>query len=891
MSEFHDPSKRLAQGFVLFFTFVFLMFTFLTTPLEAEVKVPDVLILNSYNEIFPWTENINQSIISTFEENKFRAELIVEHMDSKRLSYPGYMGQIAEIYLQKYRDVDFELILATDDNAVSFLSLFREKVFPGVPVVFLGVNDRTFIREGHFPNMTGLVENIDIRGTVDLVRTLHPSADKFVLISDFTRTGINHIKRFRELYPTLPGDFEVVELVGLERSELEQRLRTLDRNSVVLFFSYFRDFDGKVYSPIQVQKILKQAGPVPTYSFWDCMVSPPGGAILGGKTISASSLGRDAAMTGISILSGRAVSDIPIQWEGPETRPAFNFQLLKEYGLKESLLPEGAEIFNIPQSFFYRYRKFIFANIGVQVFLVLFVLYLGVSYYSRKKTEKALTRERKYWESLFRYSPEAIAFSDSRGIIRKSNEKFHELFGYEEEEIAGKPLDGLFARSRDQFEEATALSRAISGGKRVCLETTRMARDGTNITLTMTGLPLRLDGKHIADFCIYRDIREQKRSDEELEHRLQFEEVLSRVSSKLVFVKNMDRVVLEVLEQLRSFLGCSHIALARINRPSGTIRVIHEAYGEGVSPFSVREISLNQMSHVLKHLRTMGEYLLQDISSTSILDPFLSSVVEKRDTRSLLMLPLNVNKGLEGMIIFENLWLGRHWNDYDISLLQTFCDILGEAFRRQDSSRKLQSTMTDLKKAFEGTFSTMTKILEIKDPYTAGHQQKVTQLARAIALEMKLPAERIDAVYYASLVHDIGKINIPSEILSKPVKLTNIEFSLIKSHTNYGWEILNNIYFPWPIADIVLQHHERFDGSGYPNGLKGREILLEARIITVADVVEAMASDRPYRPTLGIDKALEEIENKRGVWFMPEAVDACLTLFREKDFVFMEPEQ
>jgi putative nucleotidyltransferase with HDIG domain len=161
---------------------------------------------------------------------------------------------------------------------------------------------------------------------------------------------------------------------------------------------------------------------------------------------------------------------------------------------------------------------------------------------------------------------------------------------------------------------------------------------------------------------------------------------------------------------------------------------------------------------------------------------------------------------------------------------------------------------------------------------------RVAALAAAIATEMDLPADQIEAVEVAGMVHDLGKIQIPAEILSKPGEINEIEHSLIKTHPQAGYDILKGIHFPWPIADIVLQHHERLDGSGYPHGLKDGGILLGARILSVADVVEAMSSHRPYRPSLGIEAALAEITQFRDVYFDPQVVDACLSLFRKKNY-------
>ncbi len=191
-----------------------------------------------------------------------------------------------------------------------------------------------------------------------------------------------------------------------------------------------------------------------------------------------------------------------------------------------------------------------------------------------------------------------------------------------------------------------------------------------------------------------------------------------------------------------------------------------------------------------------------------------------------------------------------------------------------------------LKETLDATIETVSKIVEVKDPYTAGHQLRVSQLTTAIAKELNLSPDKIEGIRVASLIHDIGKISVPTEILSKSTTLSDIEFSLIKEHSRIGYNILKAIDFSYPVANIVLQHHEKINGSGYPGGLKGDEILLEAKIICVADVIEAMSSHRPYRPALGIDAALEEITQNRGTLYDLEVVDACLKLFKEKGFKF-----
>jgi PAS domain S-box-containing protein len=205
---------------------------------------------------------------------------------------------------------------------------------------------------------------------------------------------------------------------------------------------------------------------------------------------------------------------------------------------------------------------------------------------------------------------------------------------------------------------------------------------------------------------------------------------------------------------------------------------------------------------------------------------------------------------------------------------------------RKAAEETLKETLSRLRKAVGTTIQVMVSAVEVRDPYTAGHQRRVADLARAIATEMKLSPDNIEAIRLAGPIHDIGKLSIPSEILSKPTRLTKPEFSLVKDHARIGFEILKDVESPWPLAEIVHQHHERMNGTGYPGNLKGDEILLEARILAVSDVVESMSSHRPYRPALGIEAALDEIEKNRGILYDGAVADACIRLFREKRFQF-----
>lgn len=266
----------------------------------------------------------------------------------------------------------------------------------------------------------------------------------------------------------------------------------------------------------------------------------------------------------------------------------------------------------------------------------------------------------------------------------------------------------------------------------------------------------------------------------------------------------------------------------------------------------------------------------------------------ERGYSSAIALPLSGPEGIFGVIkVYAE--AREAFDKEEIALLTELADDLAFgilALRTRLERRRLAVAEHEgaerLKRALLGTIQAVALTVEKRDPYTAGHQERVARLAVAIAQELGWSADQIEGVRLGAVIHDIGKIYVPSEILSRPGKLTDLEYQLIQNHPRVGYEILEGVELPWPVADIVVQHHERLDGSGYPKGLKGDAIIPEARVLAVADVVEAMAVHRPYRPSLGVEAGLEEIQAKRGTRYDPAMVDACARVLRERGFSFDE---
>lgn len=363
---------------------------------------------------------------------------------------------------------------------------------------------------------------------------------------------------------------------------------------------------------------------------------------------------------------------------------------------------------------------------------------------------------------------------------------------------------------------------------------------------------------------------------------------LMRARDILTFVREVCRLIVEVGGYRLAWVGFAERDAGKTVRP-----VAQHGYEEGYLDTANITWSNTERGRgpTGTAIRTRQPVIARNVLTDRSFAPWRAEAV-KRGYASCVGLPLIGGKKVIGSLTVyaaepdafdkeEAALLSELANDiaYGIGVMEM-------RSKHRKAEEALKQSFRTLRKVLEGTVYALAEMSQQRDPYTAGHQRRVAQLSCGIAREMGLPEDRIEGIRMSALLHDIGKMHVPSEILTRPGRISDLETGIIEAHARVGYEILRTIEFPWPVARTVLQHQERLDGSGYPAGLSDGEILLEARILAVADVVEAMSSHRPYRATLGMNKALKEISRNRGVLYDPEVVDACLDILTKKKFKF-----
>jgi len=450
----------------------------------------------------------------------------------------------------------------------------------------------------------------------------------------------------------------------------------------------------------------------------------------------------------------------------------------------------------------------------------------------------------------------------------------------------------------EEFPVELSISATQFGGQwhaiGIVRDITERKQAEEKILATQAELQRLLDAANQSRRAMLSVIEDQKQTEVEKEHANRALATLSAVNSTLVRAASEDELLQSICQAIVRQRGYRMAWVGyKQHDENKSIKIMARA-GHDEGYLDAMQLTWAETEHGMgpsgRAVRNGKTQLCQDIANDPQYLPWRDEAL-KRGYAASITLPLT-NGEVFGILHVYSAVV----NDFTLSEVALLEEMAGDlAFgvrtlhtrhERDLAQDKVQQQLAQLQDNLEDTMRAIAAIVEMRDPYTAGHQIRVADLAAAIARQMGLPDEQAHVIHLAGTVHDLGKINVPAEILSKPGKLTDIEFGLIKIHPQAGYDVLKGIDFPWPIAQVVLQHHERLDGSGYPQGLKGDAILLEARILAVADVVEAISAHRPYRPGLGIEVALEEITKNREIFYDPQAVDACVALFREQGYSF-----
>jgi PAS domain S-box-containing protein len=455
----------------------------------------------------------------------------------------------------------------------------------------------------------------------------------------------------------------------------------------------------------------------------------------------------------------------------------------------------------------------------------------------RKRTEEVLKESEKKYRDLYDFLPIPVYEMDFEAKMTSANRAVFETFRGTEEDFKKDSNAWQLLSPEDIDKSMKNIERLLKGEQVGGTEYTLKRLDGSIFPALVISSLIYDKGKPVGLRGAIVDITERKKAEEKLRENEERYRALFDRSLDLVYITDFEG----------RFIDANDAALNRLGYNREEIRSLNFA----------TLLSEDQMSLALQ-------------STQEILDTGYQ--------RNAIELRLKAKNGQDVFVETVGSVIKREGIPYAVQ------GIARDITDRKRAEEELQRTLESLRKSFGATIQAMVSAVESRDPYTAGHQIRSANLARCIATEMGLPKGKIEGIRMAGSIHDIGKLSIPAEILSKPTKLTNIEFSLIKEHSQKGYEMLKDVESPWPLAEIVYQHHERMDGTGYPRNLKGEDILMEARIMAVADVVESMASHRPYRPAIGIKAALEEIEKNKGILYDDAVANACLRLFRDKGF-------
>jgi PAS domain S-box-containing protein len=867
-----SPGQKTHHPAILLFLPVFL-FVILCTSAAAS-RDTGVILLHTLSPDDEWTRQATEGMMSAFSSAGFTAEFFIEYLDITSTFWSSHVDRLKDLLEAKFSLSPPALVIATGNEAVSFAMVHAQRLFGGAPVVFCGLTNEYLFSVFPDGRGTGVYSAPAHDLIISEIGRLHPGAS-IAFISDLTPAGLRDLSRLNTSMMNVEPRPYVIPLSGFSAGRLAESIRELPEKTVIMLGIHSSLPDGSPMTMKDTLALILRNTTHPVYTLDEDGIRHGALASVEGNGYGK---GRKAGEIAVRILSGEAVNTI-----APEKSMAdhltFDYRMMQVHSIPRSALSDRSVILNDPADLVIRYFP------AALIYLVLLVLLGGMAFFlkgkitKRKKTEKDLRERTDYWEQLFQRSPEGIVVYNDTGEVLETNRVFRSTFALSENDLSNATIPTLLPWENGTLHPEDFFPESKGESKEVLIPD----RDG--LPIPATHLPFTLFSGREKIYCsLIQNISRRKEMEKQIKKKGLFQEILSSISSRFILSPQYADAMKSSLEDILALSKAKTAAIFRLTGKMGILTPETEVHSSPGSPSLAEAFPSEQDEDYLWKSLLFREGSLKPATLC------LADLPQKerkewlplaeRGISSVFVLPLFLRDSFQGFLA-----LADPSSEWSTSMAEPVFDILrnslAAAMERNRDEASLEKNNRVINERFTGIILALCQVSELRDVSTSGHQKNVSGVAEEISRRLGLPEDTVLGIRYAGLVHDIGKLYIPAEILSKPSKLTPAEYELVKKHPEFGNDILSPLAFPWPLADIVLQHHERVDGTGYPRGLRKDEIRIEARILSVADTFDAMTSERSYRKKFSHAQAMEEIRQLSGTAYDPLVVEALEEYFGE----------
>lgn len=836
-----------------------------------------VILLHTLSPDDEWTRRATEGIVAVFSESPVRVEFLIEYMDITSTFWSSHVDRLEDLLEAKYSSSPPDVVITTGNEAAAFALVHTAELFGGAPIVFCGLTNEYLFSV--FPEGRGTgIYSVPVHDLlISEIGRLHPAAS-IAFVSDLTPAGLRDLSRLNTSMMKVESRPHVIPLSGFSAERLAESIRNLPDKTVIMLGVHSSLPDGSPMTMKDTLALILRNTSLPVYTLDEDGIRHGALASVEGNGYGK---GRTAGEMAVRILSGEAVNTIP-----PEKSMAdhltFDYPMMKVHSIPRNALSERSVILNDPADLAARHFPVALLNFGLFALLGGLAFFLKGKIAKRKRTQKILTERTEYWEQLFQRSPEGVIVYNAAGDVLETNLVFRSTFALSDENMTDAKIATLLPwekgtlRPEDFFPEDKGQIREVK------------IPDRDGILIPATHLPFPLVSGTEKIYCsLVQDISKRKEIEERLEEKGHFQEILSVITSRFILSPSYRDAMKSSLEDILVLSKGKTAAIYRLSGRKGILALETEVRSAPEQPSMAGLFPSQQEEDFL-----WKSLLFRDGTfKPATLRPSELPQNERKEwlplthrgISSVSILPLFLRNSFQGFLALAD--PSEEWISHsEEPVFDILRNSLAAAMERYQDELSLEKHHHVINERFTGVILALCQVSELRDVSTSGHQKNVSTLAEGLARKLGLPEETILGVRYAGLVHDIGKLYIPAEILSKPSKLTPAEYELVKKHPEYGKDILSPLDFPWPLAEIILQHHERMDGTGYPLGLKKEGICIESRILSVADTFDAMTSERPYRKKHSPAQALEEIRSLSGKAYDPEIVEALGKCCKENDF-------